>query len=40
VSGTGSDQDEARAQFDVADERSVEEIVALVNEAGLTPVFD
>lgn len=40
VSGTGSDQDEARAQFDVADERSVEEIVTLVNEAGLTPVFD
>ena len=40
VTGAGSDENGARAQFDVSDERSVEEIVTLVNEAGLTPVFD
>ena len=29
-----------REQFDVADERSVDEIAGLVSKAGLTPVFD
>jgi 2-iminoacetate synthase len=29
----------SREQFDLADERSVDEIVALVSEAGFTPVF-
>jgi 2-iminoacetate synthase len=32
--------DAAREQFEVADERSVEEIVARVGEAGLTAVFE
>jgi 2-iminoacetate synthase len=40
VTAAGNGEKGARAQFDVADERSVEEIVALVNEAGFTPVFD
>ena len=30
----------AREQFQVADERSVDEVTALVRESGLTPVFD
>ena len=40
VAAAGNEQTGARAQFDVADERSVDEIVALVSEAGFTPVFD
>lgn len=40
VSGAGNEETGARAQFDVADERSVDEIAALVSEAGLIPVFD
>ena len=40
VSTAGDEETGARAQFDVADERSVDEIAALVSEAGLTPVFD
>jgi 2-iminoacetate synthase len=40
VSMAGDEETAARAQFDVADERSVSEIAALVSEAGLTPVFD
>jgi 2-iminoacetate synthase len=40
VSGAGNEETGARAQFDLADQRSVDEIAALVSEAGLTPVFD
>jgi len=39
---TSAEEDEtgAREQFDVADERSVDEIAALVSKAGFTAVFD
>jgi 2-iminoacetate synthase len=40
VSGAGNEETGARAQFDLADQRSVDEIAALVSEAGFTPVFD
>jgi 2-iminoacetate synthase len=40
VAAAGSVGNRAREQFDVADERSVDEIVALVSEAGFTPVFE
>jgi len=40
VAATVNDGNGAREQFDVADERSVDEIAALVSKAGLTPVFD
>jgi 2-iminoacetate synthase len=36
----GSAGNGSREQFDVADQRSVEEIAAVVTAAGLTPVFD
>ena len=38
--GAGAGPDVAREQFHVADERSVEEVAALVGSAGLEPVFD
>ncbi len=40
VAAAGNVENGAREQFDVADERSVDEIVALVSEAGFTPVFE
>lgn len=40
VAAAGDDEAGAREQFRVADERTVDEIVALVRKAGLTPVFD
>jgi len=36
----GNGESDAREQFHVADVRTVDDIVALVNRAGLTPVFD
>jgi 2-iminoacetate synthase len=36
----GAAETGTREQFDVADERSVDEIAALVSEAGFTPAFD
>lgn len=40
VPGAEEDEIGPREQFDVADERSVDEIAALVSKAGLTAVFD
>ena len=40
VTAAGTAGNGMREQFDVADERSVAEISALVKEAGLTPIFE
>lgn len=40
VAAAGDAETGAREQFRVADERTVDEIVALVSRAGLNPVFD